>query len=119
MRRILHTTGPAYRFYQSKEKSEWDKKDELLRQCYVRCLQKSESEELQTIAFCPLSASVFRGERSLQDILSIAVDAITRACVILKHVRVISIVAYTKEELSGLVKVAESCENLLAASEEE
>ena len=119
VRRIFHTTGPAYRFYESKDKSEWDKKDDLLRKCYLGCLQKAESEELETIAFCPLSASVFRGERPLKDILCIAIDAITRACATLKHVRIISIVAYTDEELTGLINVAESCESLITDSEKD
>lgn len=52
-RYVIHTVGPIV-YGKLNEKHE-----ELLRSCYLSCLEKAEENELESIAFCCISTGVF------------------------------------------------------------
>lgn len=86
---IVHAVGPAYfRFSEamSDEDSDTDtdqdenidfaKPDALLRSAYQESLERCRENGITDVAFSLLSAGVFRGKRTLNDVLSIGVTAI-------------------------------------------
>lgn len=86
---VVHAVGPAYfRFADemSDDDSDTDTKqddsvdfaepDALLRSAYQESLERCRENGITDVAFSLLSAGVFRGKRSLNDVLSIGVTAI-------------------------------------------
>ncbi|KAL3944300.1 MAG: hypothetical protein SGBAC_001645 [Bacillariaceae sp.] len=125
---VIHTVGPIY--------WEWDTRvpnrvreerggmnpfqaaDHLLKSAYTNCLQLAKEHGISELAFPLVSAGINRGERSLEDVLSIAIVAIcdwvqdntaiatnSRNGVVVED---ISLVAYTNEEMRALLDVCQS-----------
>mmetsp|Transcript_4844 Transcript_4844/g.11140 ORF Transcript_4844/g.11140 Transcript_4844/m.11140 type:complete len:394 (-) Transcript_4844:1543-2724(-) len=70
---VVHAVGPAYvRF----EGDDYSQPDALLRLAYQESLKRCQEEGITDVAFSLLSAGIFRGNRSLHDVLTIAVMAI-------------------------------------------
>ena len=88
VRYVIHAVGPAYlRFskdeYDDNEEDdddddecEFDEPDALLRSAYRESLERCRDEGITDVAFSLLSAGVFRGNRSLREVLTIGVMAI-------------------------------------------
>uniref|UniRef100_A0A6B2LKD1 Macro domain-containing protein n=1 Tax=Arcella intermedia TaxID=1963864 RepID=A0A6B2LKD1_9EUKA len=107
---IIHTVGPVYRipftqrFQTEEEKREFlIQKDPLLEQAYQSSLQLAKELQVETLGFSLLSAGVFRGERSLEDILLIGLRSV------MKHtppsLKEVTLVCWTQEEQDCLVKL--------------
>ena len=89
---VVHAVGPAYfRFTNQSDREDSDesdsdmdvdpsneflKPDALLRSAYQESLERCRENNVTDVAFSLLSAGVFRGKRSLNDVLSIGVKAI-------------------------------------------
>ncbi|CAJ1954393.1 unnamed protein product [Cylindrotheca closterium] len=132
---VIHTVGPIY--------WEWDRKmpnrsnegsdvmnpfqaaDHLLKSAYTSSLQVAKEHGISELAFSLICAGLNRGERSLEDVLSIAVAGIcdwvqdntavatnSRNSVVVED---ISLVAYTIEEMRTLLDV---CQRHFSAPEE-
>lgn len=69
---VIHAVGPNYISYESC----LEEADSLLRSAYVQTLERAKEAGLEAVAFCLLSAGIFRGDRSLDQVLRIAVEAI-------------------------------------------
>jgi len=111
-RKILHATGPAYR--QGPET--YKKKDRQLRRAYIRCVKLAVEHNLRSVAFCPLSSSVFLGKRPLQDVLDIAINTVTKALLEKDEdsiIRSVSFVGYKEAEVKGLLEACSKCSRLV------
>ena len=69
---VIHAVGPNYRMY-----SGLDEGDELLFSAYSSTLGCAKDSNLEAVAFSLLSAGIFRGSKSLKEVLKIGIDAIT------------------------------------------
>ena len=120
---IIHAVGPVYRLKHgmmadSAAAAEYLKsKDTLLVDAYHRSLDCAGELKLASVGFSLLSAGVFRGVRSLNEILTIAVRAVAGYDYSQhKSLREVHLVAYTKEEQDELVSAAKALELVLHAS---
>ena len=68
---VIHAVGPNYNLI-----DDLNEGDKLLSLAYVASLTCAESLKLEAIAFSLLSAGVYRGQRSVKEVLKIGVDAI-------------------------------------------
>ena len=68
---VIHAVGPSYWEFDNPEEA-----DELLTSAYKQSLNRAEETELEAVAFCLLSAGVFRGWRRLDAVLRIALETI-------------------------------------------
>jgi O-acetyl-ADP-ribose deacetylase (regulator of RNase III) len=69
---VIHAVGPNYYPYQES----FDTPDRLLRSAYQSSLDRCLEYGITHVAFSLLSAGVFRGKRSVKDILTIGIQAI-------------------------------------------
>lgn len=72
---VIHAVGPDYNVCSSLEEG-----DILLRSAYMECLERSKEAKIQAIAFSLLSAGVYRGPRSIREVLEIGLNAIISFC---------------------------------------
>ena len=81
--------------------------DQKLYSAYAESIRIAEqNDEITTLAFCCLSAGVFLGEKSLEDVLHIAVKGIAMACQSTSSLKSVQIYAFTEAEQNILPKVA-------------
>jgi O-acetyl-ADP-ribose deacetylase (regulator of RNase III) len=69
---IIHAVGPNYRYYTDS----YEEADQLLHSAYTCSLVEAQSRRVTHVAFSLLSAGVYRGRRSLEDVLSIGIRAL-------------------------------------------
>ena len=129
---IIHAVGPVYRRKNnrflvsnsnpmsgtSKEDGNTDNDDktlplvfaeldQMLYSAYVESIRIAEQhDDITTLAFCCLSAGVFLGEKSLEDVLQIAVESIAMACQSAPSLKSVHIYAFTEAEQNILPKLA-------------
>lgn len=94
---VIHAVGPDYRT----SRVSVGKSDALLYNAYARCMALAKSHHIQTIAFCLISASIFRGTQSLDEVLKIGLRVVRDKVFDGVHC---FIVAYSEEELRTLAK---------------
>lgn len=94
---VIHAVGPNY----ETSNLAVEESDSLLYNAYTRCMKLAESRKMQTIAFSLISASKFRGDRSLDEVLNIGLRALRDN--LYDGVNCF-IVAYTQQELETLEK---------------
>eukprot|EP00750_Incisomonas_marina_P021192 INCI4200.4.p1 GENE.INCI4200.4~~INCI4200.4.p1 ORF type:complete len:989 (+),score=161.67 INCI4200.4:692-3658(+) len=89
---VIHAVGPIY-YGDGRRLARCDR---LLAAAYVAAMREARRKKLQTVGFSLISAGVYRGPRSLQHVLDIAVCAIASA--IYDGLREVHLVAFTAEE---------------------
>lgn len=72
---VVHAVGPAYSRFDG-DGDAFSLPDALLRSAYQQSLERCHDMGITDVAFSLLSAGVFRGQRSLHDVLTIGVTAI-------------------------------------------
>ena len=79
--------------------------DELLSSAYTTSLECGKSQNITAIAFALLSAGIFRGKRSINEVLKIGIDAICKfdGYPALQEVH---LCAFDQKEANTLIKVA-------------
>ena len=102
---VVHAVGPNYREYDADEE-QLARGDRLLASAYARSLERGEAARLEAVAFCLLSAGIFRGPRSLAAVLRIGIQAI-RDCGGYAGLKEVHVCGYTAEELTALTTVAD------------
>jgi len=95
---VIHAVGPDYR------QTDLKKGDALLRSAYVAAMRLARENDCSTVAFSLLSAGIFRGSRSLEDVLHIAVEALRDACY--PSLERVHLVAFSEAEQDVLQRVA-------------
>lgn len=94
--------GPVYRRKWGTPPTETDLavKDELLRATYKSSLEIARDNGIKKVAFCLLSAGVFRGEHPLSKIVSCALEGILSG--LYAGLDEVTLIAYTQEEQEAL-----------------
>jgi len=112
VKHIIHATGPVYRtkygmtFDDQNTLSDYfTKKDPLLVSTYKASFDCAKELCIETLAFSLLSAGVFRGERSLEDILRIGLKSVVNNCY--EGLREVTMVCWTKEEQDVMTKLVD------------
>lgn len=70
---VIHAVGPNYNAFFL---SEYEEADDLLASAYQASLERAQENQLNQVAFSLLSAGLFKGSRTLQQVLEIGVEAI-------------------------------------------
>lgn len=95
---VIHAVGPDYSSLKAKD---LDQGDHLLASAYAASMKCAMEAGIELLAFSLLSAGVFRGPRSLIEILSIAVNTIIQCPY--EGLREVHLVAFTTEEAESLL----------------
>ena len=104
---IIHAVGPVYR-ENSLQKGTEKEKDYLLSSAYANAIERAIEVNATTVGFSLISAGVFRGDRSLEDVITIGLTTIFKE--MRPPITVISVYAYTEEEQAVIADVFEKLE---------
>eukprot|EP01084_Bolivina_argentea_P142711 250683_1 len=100
---VIHAVGPNYSvMYRAKQMKMTDI-DHLLYSSYAKTMLLCKARNIKSVGFCLISSGIFRGPRSLEDVLRIGIKAIRDYMFPGIEVYVIG---YTNSELVCLSKVA-------------
>jgi len=97
---VIHAVGPNYRTQPSQATA-----DALLYSAYRSAMREAHAKRAPDVAFSLLSAGVFRGERSLRDVLGIAVLAVSGAAY--EGLQDVFMVGFTTNEVELLTELIE------------
>lgn len=112
---VIHAVGPNYCFCSSDD--DIIAGDEALTSAYTSSLDRGKNAKLEAIAFSLLSAGVFRGTKSVKEVLTIGMDAICKYEGY-EGLKEVHICAFNQMESDALMDVAEEL-GLEEASEKE
>lgn len=101
---VLHAVGPNYNTQSLS--NNFEKCDNLLYNAYKICMVLGKEHEIETMAFSLLSASLFRGLQSLDNILKIACQSINDN--VYNECKGIYLVAFKPTELYTLLNAAQA-----------
>jgi CTP-dependent riboflavin kinase len=79
--------------------------DALLQSAYASSMRCAQDRNIELLGFSLLSAGVFRGRRSLEQVLRIAVSTIGVSAY--EGLREVHLIAFTEEELATLIEITE------------
>mgnify|MGYP001336835905 CR=1 FL=1 len=96
---IIHAVGPNY-----KEMDDFSEGDELLRDAYRASMRRAKGQKCKTVAFTLLSAGMGRGTQPLDNVLRVAVQAISEATY--PGLQRVHLVAFSPTEQEVLQRVA-------------
>eukprot|EP00930_Biecheleria_cincta_P078187 TRINITY_DN655_c0_g1_i1.p1 TRINITY_DN655_c0_g1~~TRINITY_DN655_c0_g1_i1.p1 ORF type:complete len:338 (-),score=40.48 TRINITY_DN655_c0_g1_i1:401-1384(-) len=99
---VIHAVGPAYSC-----ETNWKKEDGLLRSAYTASIREALKHKCETVGFALLSAGIFRGGRTLEEVLRIGCEAV-RDAVGGSCLREVYMVGFTRTEIETLASVAAS-----------
>ena len=94
----IHAVGPAYFRYDSEEEA-----DKKLVGAYAASMRLAAEKGVRTLAFSLLSAGVFRGKRSLVDVLRIGVETVKKN--VYEGLEEVHFVAYLEKEQCALIQI--------------
>jgi O-acetyl-ADP-ribose deacetylase (regulator of RNase III) len=97
---VIHAVGPSYWEFDNPVEA-----DELLTSAYRQSLNRAEETELEAVAFCLLSAGIFRGSRRLDAVLRIALETICQFEGY-KQLEEIHVFAFSEIEAKTILQVA-------------
>lgn len=100
---VIHAVGPNYRDYESIADA-----DALLYRAYHSSVLEALALGVSDVAFCLLSAGIFRGRRSLKDVLRVGVLAASAAAASVgeeSQLKEIFVVAFLPQEVEALTTV--------------
>lgn len=102
-KKCIHAVGPSYG---SRGSESWAEPDKLLTAAYSNALLLASQNEVRTIAFSLLSAGVYRGDRGLDGVLSIAVESVVKSAY--EGLQEVHLVCFLAEELEEVLKKCRS-----------
>eukprot|EP00928_Gymnodinium_smaydae_P049625 TRINITY_DN33325_c0_g1_i1.p1 TRINITY_DN33325_c0_g1~~TRINITY_DN33325_c0_g1_i1.p1 ORF type:complete len:447 (+),score=136.78 TRINITY_DN33325_c0_g1_i1:66-1343(+) len=97
----IHAVGPNYMFGNSLEES-----DAQLRGAYTAAMSCAREQQLATVAFSLISAGIFRGSRSLTEVLSIGVEAIQASAY--EGLQEVHLVGFQDREIAELTDICDA-----------
>lgn len=98
---VIHAVGPDYGQFTNLNEG-----DELLSSAYASSLECAENAHIEAIAFSLLSAGVYRGPRSVKEVLKIGMDAIYNFNGY-AELREVHMFAFSDKEVDALLDVAD------------
>ncbi|CAE6970446.1 unnamed protein product [Symbiodinium natans] len=99
---VIHAVGPIY---WEVEGDDFKAADDLLYAAYASSLNIAKEKEVKSLAFCLLSAGIFRGERALSAVLEIGCQAVKDH--VYDGLEEVHIVAFTETEIDELLAAAQ------------
>lgn len=102
---VIHAVGPNYSEYDANNEESMRMGDELLHSAYTSSMECGQRAHLEAVAFCLLSAGVYRGARGVQDVLRIGLKAISQFGGY-EGLKAVYICGFTSEEVFSLVDIA-------------
>jgi len=96
---IIHAVGPIY-----PKKGPYPAHDEILSRAYQNSLVEGQKKGIKTIAFSLLGAGIFKGGRSLEDILLIGVETVVQC--VYNGLEELHMIASTEKERAALLQTA-------------
>ena len=103
---VIHAVGPDYRRLPPAKEDEDDdlaRGDSILKNAYTAAMKRAKEQKCKTIAFSLLSAGIFRGRQSLDNVLRCAVEAISDATY--PGLQRVHLVAFSSKEQEALARV--------------
>lgn len=97
---VIHAVGPDYRSCESDEAG-----DKLLVSAFKASMQAAAKLGAATVAFSLISAAIFRGDRPLRTVLSLAIRAVREEAY--PHLHEVHLVAFTITEIRALLVCAQ------------
>ena len=70
---VLHAVGPNYHNY---DEEDYDQAHDLLKSAYSTTLNVASESRIEEVGFCLLSAGIFRGSCSLEQVLRLGIESI-------------------------------------------
>lgn len=101
---VIHAVGPNYLVYQTEEGM--IEGDKLLYSAYTRSLECARAAKLEAIAFSLLSAGVFRGPKSIIEVLTIGMQSICNFDGY-EELKDVHMYAFNEREADALIGIAE------------
>lgn len=101
---VIHAVGPHYGVICTRPGAGFDEGDKLLHSAYVSAMKRAEEVGVEKLGFCLISAGIFRGRRTLEEVLSIAVAAVEEG--VYAGLKEVHLVAFTREEVRALEDAA-------------
>lgn len=105
----IHAVGPNYRTEMMCHQKTQEDCDALVTSAYSSAMRCAAEKQLQTVGFSLISAGIFRGEQSLENVLAAGVSGIAQS--VYPELREVHLIAFTGEECDALEAV---CSNLLS-----
>jgi O-acetyl-ADP-ribose deacetylase (regulator of RNase III) len=105
---VIHAVGPCYQEFE-RDESTLAVGDKLLVDAYISSMDLARRSNIELLAFSLLSAGVFRGSRSLEHVLEIAVRATVRK--VYEGLREVHLVAFSNTEIECLLSIVRRLEN--------
>lgn len=102
---VIHAVGPNYSQYTAKDEKIISMGDESLFSAYTSGMKCCRRVNVEAVAFCLLSAGVYRGSRRVQDVLQIGLNAICQFEGY-EGLEVVYMCGFTEEEVNALVTLA-------------
>ncbi len=102
---VIHAVGPNYSDYNTNDEEMMSMGDELLCSAYTSSMECCMHANLEAVAFSLLSAGVYRGSRSVQDVLRIGLRAICQFGGY-EGLKEVYLCGFTTEEVDALVTIA-------------
>lgn len=102
---VIHAVGPNYSAYNANDEEMMSMGDELLRSAYTSSMECCRRANLEAVAFSLLSAGVYRGSRSVQDVLRIGLTAICQFEGY-EELQAVYLCGFMSEELDALIAIA-------------
>merc|ERR1712224_371385 len=99
---ICQAVGPNFN---GVDKANWKKYDQELKNTYKSVLKHAEENKAKTVGLCLISAGVFRGDHSLEEIIDLAYEAVKEGDY--KGLEKVYLIGYSKSEVNALQKVFE------------
>ena len=96
VRFVIHAVGPDYCSYEEEQEA-----DELLVSAYRSAMQLAAERQLKTVAFSLISASIFRGDKPLLELLRLSVRCVRQHAY--AGLEEVHLVAFTAREIDALV----------------
>ena len=103
---VIHTVGPDYSKllkFKTKTESKQDifkKGDKLLYDCYMNTMKLAKEYKIKSIAFSLISCGIFKGQQSIETVLSITAQSIYDN--LYQELETLHMVAFTGNELKML-----------------
>ena len=114
----IHAVGPNYyHFNRGVAGASLAEADRKLYAAYAKSMELAAAAGAKTLGFALLSSGIFRGPRSVEEVLAIAYDAITNSAY--KGLVEVHLIGFTDAECAALTRVAAKAAAEAAEDEEE
>ncbi|KAL7440302.1 hypothetical protein ACHAXH_006188, partial [Discostella pseudostelligera] len=103
---VIHAVGPNYSTYNANDEESMLTGDQLLYSAYTSSMECGQRANLEAVAFCLLSAGVYRGSRGLRSVLRIGLNAISEFEGY-EGLNAVYVCGFRSDEVNALITIAD------------